>query len=151
MTMQVDESIVMYQVGCFIIFPTYLPTPVTLWLSKTMLQWPNWRYCNSTRKKICSILLFCNNQIGLVVIILFHLFHPHNIYGHIDNIIFNPIHTCITLIKLMQIHWTLFLLCNTHAQDNIFHLIWFKNAIIRLFWSYAIPSCLGYILYHLIE
>jgi hypothetical protein len=95
--------------------------------------------------------LLCNNQIGLIIIILLHLFHPHNIYGHIDNIIFNPIHTCITLIKVMQMHWIILLLCNTHAQDNMFHLIWFKNSIIRLFWSYAIPSCLGYISYHLIE
>ncbi len=66
-------------------------------------------------------------------------------------IISNPTHTCITLIKLMQMHWIILLLCNIHAQDNIFHFIWFKNAIIRLFWFYAIPSCLGSISYHLIE
>jgi hypothetical protein len=48
-------------------------------------------------------------------------------------------------------HRIILLLCNTHSQDSIFHLIWFKNAIIRLFWSYAIPSCLGYISHHIIE
>jgi hypothetical protein len=51
----------------------------------------------------------------------------------------------------MHMQWIILLLCNTHAQDNIFHLILFKNAITRLFWSYEIPSCLGYISYHLIE
>jgi hypothetical protein len=51
----------------------------------------------------------------------------------------------------MQMHWIIWLLCNIHAQDNIFHLIWFKNAIIKLFWFYAIPSCLGSISYHLIK
>jgi hypothetical protein len=66
-------------------------------------------------------------------------------------IISNPTHTCITLIKLMQMHWIILLLCNIHAQDNIFHFILYKNAIVGLFWSYAIPSCLGYISYHLIE
>jgi len=95
--------------------------------------------------------LFCNTKVGLVVTILFHLFHPAIPYGHIDNIIPNPINTCITLIKVMQMHKIILLLCNTHAQDNIFHLIWFKNVIIRLFWSYAVPSCLGYISHYLIE
>jgi hypothetical protein len=51
----------------------------------------------------------------------------------------------------MQMQWIILLLCNSHAQDNIFHLILFKNAITRLFWFYAIPSCLGYISYYLIE
>jgi hypothetical protein len=69
-------------------------------------------------------------------------------YGNIDNIISSPIHTYITLIKVMQMHWIILLLCNTHAQDNIFHLIWFKNAITQLSWTYAILSCLGYISYH---
>jgi hypothetical protein len=59
--------------------------------------------------------------------------------GYVDNIISNPIHTCITFIKVMQMHCIILLLCNIHAQDNIFHLIWFLNAITRLFWSYAIP------------
>jgi hypothetical protein len=66
-------------------------------------------------------------------------------------IISNPTHTCITLVKLMQMHWIILLLCNIHAQDNIFHFILYKNAIVGLFWSYVIPSCLGYISYHLIE
>jgi len=86
-----------------------------------------------------SILLFCNNQIGLVVTILFHLFHPHNTYRHIDNIIFTPIHKCITLIKVMQMHYIILLLCNTHAQDNIFHLTWFKNAIILVLCNTLMP------------
>jgi hypothetical protein len=50
-----------------------------------------------------------------------------------------------------KMHYIILLLCNIHAQDNIFHLILFKNAIIGLFWSYTIPSCLGYISSHLIE
>jgi hypothetical protein len=48
-------------------------------------------------------------------------------------------------------HWIILLLFNTQAQDNIFHLIWLKNAITRLFLFYTILSCLGYISYHLIE
>jgi hypothetical protein len=51
----------------------------------------------------------------------------------------------------MQMHYIILLLYNIDAQNNIFHLIWFKNAITRLFWSYAILSCLGYISYNLIE
>jgi hypothetical protein len=48
-------------------------------------------------------------------------------YGHIDNIISNLMHTSITLIKVMQMHYIILLLCNTHAQNNLFHLIWFKK------------------------
>jgi hypothetical protein len=40
---------------------------------------------------------------------------------------------------MMQIHQIILLLCNTHAQDNIFHLILFENKIIILFWFCAIP------------
>jgi hypothetical protein len=45
------------------------------------------------------ILLFCNKQVGLAVIIYSIYFIYAIPYGHIDNI--NPIHTCITLIKVM--------------------------------------------------
>ncbi len=48
------------------------------------------------------ILLFCNKQVDLGVTILSHLFLGAIPYEHIDNIISNPIHTCITLIKVMQ-------------------------------------------------
>jgi len=65
--------------------------------------------------------------------------------------IYKLINHHIAFIWVMQTHWMILLKCNTHAQDNIFHHIWFKNAITKLFWSYAIPSCLGYISYHLSE
>jgi hypothetical protein len=83
------------------------------------------------------ILLFCNKQVGLVVTILFHLFH---------------------LCNALWTHWQYMIQPNSHMhyphQSNAnvmdyffvmqyscsrFHLIWFKNAITRLFWSYAIP------------
>jgi hypothetical protein len=41
-------------------------------------------------------------------------------YGHINNIIYNPIHTCITLIKLMQMQWIILLLCNTLMPKIIY-------------------------------
>jgi hypothetical protein len=88
------------------------------------------------------ILLFCNKQINLIV--LFYLIY-------FIHIISNLIHTYVTLVKIMQMYWIFLLLCNIHVQDNIFHFIWFQNAIIGLFLSYAIPLCLGYISYHLIE
>jgi hypothetical protein len=97
------------------------------------------------------ILLFCNKQIGLVVTILFHLFHlcnslwTHCQYNSQPNSHMHYFHQS----NANAINY--FVVCNIHAQNNIFHLIWFKIAITGLFWSYAIPSCLHYISYHLIE
>ncbi len=90
------------------------------------------------------ILLFC-----LLVTILFHLFHLCNTQST---------HWQYNIQPNSHMHYPYQSNANaldyfvvTHAQNNIFHPIWFKNVIIGLFWSYAIPSCLGYISYYLIE
>jgi hypothetical protein len=48
MTMQVDEGIAIYQVGCFLLFPTYLPIrPCNFMIVKNNIAITQLRgYCN---------------------------------------------------------------------------------------------------------
>jgi hypothetical protein len=74
--------IAIYQVGCFVTLPTYLPLVATSQLLKAALQWPKSGYCNYIRWFHCSLIkvknsIIVNTRMKVLQKQLIPLLNPH--------------------------------------------------------------------------